>query len=365
MTVRRTLTTAWLAFALPAVLVLWAGPPALAQATVQRDVQYGVAGGVSLAMDVYVPSGPGPFPGLLVVHPGGFVGGDKATPDVVAVAEDFERAGYVAFAANYRLAPDFPYPAPVQDLQAAIRYIRGHHDEFNVDPNRIGAFGASAGATLAVSLGIQSKGSFCSGARVSAVVSWSAALDFEKVVAERPNAVGAIEKYSGVLGTGKQPLVPQSQVPVLLRKAEPISYLDRGDPPMFIANSVREFMPLDQAQEFAAKLQQLGIPNQFFQNPRGHALAYTANAIGPSIEFLNTYLKAAKCRAPGGSPTPTASPSVSPTRSPRHGGGGRKHPNGSGMPVLPIALGGAAVVIAAGGFGMYRLLQRRRPGYRR
>jgi acetyl esterase/lipase len=320
-------------------LLLWPTTPANAQAqtTVQRDVEYGRAEGVALTTDVYTPEGPGPFPGLLVVHPGGFIGGDKAKPQVVQIAQDLAQGGYVVFAVNYRLAPDFPDPAAVQDVRQAVRFIRDNADQYDVDPNRIGAFGASAGGTIAMSAAVEGEGSPCTGDGIAAVASWSGPLEFEMVVDERPNAVGPIEKYAGIVGPGRQPLVSPSEAPALLERAEPITYLDPSDPPVFIANSTREFMPLDQARAFQARLEELGIPNEFLETPRGHALKYADTALGPTLEFLQARLAGAQC-GPSPSPTPASGTAGLPPNS----------DTGGGFPFLPVGTG----LLALGGMGL-------------
>lgn len=348
------------AFAIVIAFVGAAPAHAAASATVQSNVQYEVVGNQRLLMDVYRPSGSGPFPGVVLFHPGGFVKGDKADPDVAAVARDLAAAGYETFSANYRLSPEFHYPAAVQDAQAAVTFIRANAGQFSIDPTRIGSFGGSAGATIALSLGVEGSGSLCSGSRVAAVVSWSAAIDFPKVIQERPSdAAGAVEKYAGVIGARHVPLVAQDQVPSTLENAEPLTHLDRTDPPTFVANSANELMPLDQAQEFVQRLTADGIPHEYFSQPRGHAFDYTATAIGPSIDFLNKYLRDIRC-TPGAStsgtsaspaPSSGASPGGHGSHSPRPGRSPHGHAAGpasnSKFPLAPVAAaGGVAVALA-------------------
>jgi len=370
--------TPWSGAAVSLLAALWfvAGAldvplPAGAQVSTgatQSDVQFAAPAGVPLAMDVYRPSGAGPFAAVVVLHPGGFVKGDKADQQVVTVAQDLAQAGFEAFTVNYRLAPEFHYPAPVQDVQSAVSYIREHAGQFNVDPSRIAAFGGSAGGTLAAAVGDEGTGSLCSGTRVVAVVTWSGALDLNQIVTEQIGGADAIEEYAGVLGAHHRQLIGPADATAAVIKASAITYLDKTDPPQFVANSQHEFMPLDQALEYLNKLKRLHIPNAFFSRPAGgHAFDYTAFAIQPTIDFLNTYLKAAKCVA--SSPKPSSSPH--PTSSPTIGQGGNGNADGSpspsshsSVPVIPIAAAAAGAILLVG-LLMWLAARRRNSPYRR
>ena len=96
------------------------GPPAQISSEdetldVHRDVTYGSADGVTLLMDVYrPPAGAEPYPAVVVVHGGGWYTGDKSDADVVNASRVLADAGYVVFNINYRLAPEFPFPAAQQ-----------------------------------------------------------------------------------------------------------------------------------------------------------------------------------------------------------------------------------------------------------
>ncbi|MFN3653254.1 MAG: alpha/beta hydrolase fold domain-containing protein [Armatimonadota bacterium] len=118
---------------------------------VNNDVQYGEAGGERLLLDVYQPEGEGPHPAVMIVHGGGWAGGNKRghqhTGNLLA------SHGYVAFSVGYRFAPKHPFPAAVDDVQRAVRWVRAHAKEYRIDPERIGALGDSAGGHLVSMLG--------------------------------------------------------------------------------------------------------------------------------------------------------------------------------------------------------------------
>src|SRR5436190_7178611 len=112
-------------------------------------VAYATHDGVSLLGDFYLPAGAGPFPALVAVHGGGWQAGARNAfqfwgPYLAA-------RGYVLFAISYRLAKKGQkmFPQAVNDVRAGVQFVRGSAGSLRVDPERIGLFGASAGAHLA------------------------------------------------------------------------------------------------------------------------------------------------------------------------------------------------------------------------
>jgi len=115
----------------------------------RAGVVYATHDGVSLAGDLYMPAGGGRFPALIAVHGGGWQAGARSAFQFWGpyLAE----RGYVLFAASYRLAKrgQRMFPQAVHDVLAAVQFVRAGAEKLNVDPQRIGLFGASAGAHLA------------------------------------------------------------------------------------------------------------------------------------------------------------------------------------------------------------------------
>src|SRR5712692_333685 len=122
--------------------IAWAVAPS------QDGLVYGEAGGEKLTMDYYAPAGAGPHPVAVIIHGGGFVGGTSKNNSEAYCADFLAPAGYAVFYINYRLAPKFPYPAMVEDVERAIRYIRYNAKRWNADPKRIALVGGSAGGYL-------------------------------------------------------------------------------------------------------------------------------------------------------------------------------------------------------------------------
>jgi acetyl esterase/lipase len=108
------------------------------------DVDYRKDAKRSWAVRIYQPRGSGPFPALLDVHGGAWNRGQRTNNqdmDQVLAA-----SGIVVAAVDFRLAPDDPYPAQVQDVNYATRWLKAHAKDFSADPNSIGGLGASSGS---------------------------------------------------------------------------------------------------------------------------------------------------------------------------------------------------------------------------
>jgi acetyl esterase/lipase len=120
---------------------------------------YATHDGVALAGDLYLPRGNGPFPALIAVHGGGWVQGARSAFQYWG--SYLAARGYATFAISYRLAKtgQKTFPHAVQDVLAAIQFVRGNAKDFRIAPERIGLFGHSAGGNLAAlaALGGRSK----------------------------------------------------------------------------------------------------------------------------------------------------------------------------------------------------------------
>ncbi len=145
----------------------------------------------------------GPLPCVLCIHGGGFRAGNRTSYDnlVVKLAEQ----GYVAVTVSYRLAPKFPFPAAVHDTKAAVRWLRANAKKYNIDPERIGTTGGSAGATLAQMLGVTAGvkefegdgGNAKESSAVKCVVNVYGANDFTKSYGKSVDAAQVLPLYLG------------------------------------------------------------------------------------------------------------------------------------------------------------------------
>jgi acetyl esterase/lipase len=123
--------------------------------SVTTHVPYCEVDGVELRLDIAIPKGEGPFPGVICIHGGGWSGGQREVYS--PVIRQLAAEGFVAATASYRLAPGHKFPAAIEDVKCSVRFLRAHAKDFKIDPRRIGATGGSAGGHLVALLGTTTK----------------------------------------------------------------------------------------------------------------------------------------------------------------------------------------------------------------
>lgn len=272
---------------------------------VTEDVQYGVAGSEPLLLDVCrqreeAPSTAGPGHAILVVHGGSWRGGDKGSTYWRSVCEWLASEGFVAFSINYRLAPLFTFPAQIQDVRAAVRWIRqpDQATRFDIDPDRIGAFGGSAGGNLVALLGLEGTGAWNTGSRVSAVVDLSGPTDLTAAGVERTGVEPAFQTLiAQYLGCKSLAACDAA------RQASPLYQVDDTDPPFFIANSTSELIPIAQSDDLMKRLRANDVDVTFIRVEGSlHSIALLDATMRTRIvSFLRTKLGTA---APVAATTP-------------------------------------------------------------
>ncbi len=225
-----------------------------AEPGLQRDIEYGQAGGEKLLLDVSVPAGEGPFPVAILVHGGGWGSGDKALVDGGAGIgiwfNALTEAKYTWFSINYRLAPKHRWPACLDDVLTAIRWVKANAAHYNGDPNRIALFGHSAGGHLVCLAGTVVDDS----ARVQAVVGFAPVTNHEQ---ELPIRGGVSTALQNLLNRPKE-VTPESLG--LLRAISPINHVRPGLPPFLLVHGdADKTVPIQQSYDFQAKLQANGV----------------------------------------------------------------------------------------------------------
>lgn len=225
-----------------------------AEPTFHRDIEYGHAGGEKLLLDVSVPAGEGPFPIAILVHGGGWSSGDKALVDGGAGIgiwfNALTEARYVWFSINYRLAPKHRWPACLEDVLTAIRWVKANAATYQGDPERIALFGHSAGGHLACLAATVPDDS----ARVQAVVGFAPVTNHEQ---ELPTRGGVSPSLQALLNR-PQAVTPESLG--LLRAISPINHVRPGLPPFLLVHGdADKTVPIQQSYDFQAKLQANGV----------------------------------------------------------------------------------------------------------
>lgn len=253
-----------LAFCVASALGMAAGT----RTPTQEGILYGTADGQPLTMDYYAPRGIGPYPIAIIIHGGGYHGGDsKSGSEAEAYVADFlAPAGYAVFSINYRLAPKYPYPYMVLDVQRAVRYIRYNAKKWNADPQKIALVGGSAGGFLSNMVGLlNAEGDPTAAdpvdrvsAKAQAVVSLYAQSSFEFV------------PLNTDVHRLLDPLIAQKGEKEAIREASPITYVSKNDPPFLeILGDQDEYIPFSEATNLQTALQQVGVRCDIIRIPGG------------------------------------------------------------------------------------------------
>jgi acetyl esterase/lipase len=170
----------------------------------EPNLDYASPDGVKLQLDLARPkTGDGPFPAILCIHGGGFRAGNRQSYDNLCVR--LAEQGYVAVTASYRLAPKHQFPAAVHDVKAAVRWLRANAKKYQIDPDRIGVTGGSAGGHLAQFLAVTADvkqfegvgGNPDQSSRVACVVNVYGPSDFTKSYGKSVDAAEVLPLWLG------------------------------------------------------------------------------------------------------------------------------------------------------------------------
>jgi acetyl esterase/lipase len=224
------------------------------------DITYAKVAGEELQLDVASPKGlDHPVPAIVVIHGGGWMGGKRQS--MTDFAKQVAAHGYVAPTISYRLAPKHPFPAQIEDVKCAVRYLRAHAKELNIDPQRVGATGISAGAHLSMMLGVMDSADGMEGdggnagqpSKVQAVVSYVGPVNL------------VIDNYTE---TQTQILTaflqgPPKEKVADCRRASPITYINKGDAPMLCFFGTNDpLISYDQAFQITTALDNAEVPGR-------------------------------------------------------------------------------------------------------
>lgn len=235
----------------------------------REDVRYD---DLSMKLDLFVPkNGRGPFPLIVWIPGGGWFGGNRG--NCLPLQFGFCRRGYAAADLSYRTSSTTTrFPAQIQDLKTAVRWIRAHTEEYDIDPNRIGVMGTSAGGHLACLLGVTGKtrqfdvGDYLDqSSAIRAVCNFYGATNFLNIIEQLREAGGRtgtlrpmLESLFGGLPDVKTEL------------ASPITYVDKDCPPFLsIHGTDDDLVPFRQAELLHDKLVRFGVRSRLLPIPGG------------------------------------------------------------------------------------------------
>jgi acetyl esterase/lipase len=267
-----------------------------------KDIAYAKPGDKPVLMDLHLPAKTdGPVPVILFVHGGGWEGGSKDNP----MAGRMVGRGYAVASINYRLSQEAVFPAQLHDCKAAVRWLRAHAKEYNLDGNRIGVWGDSAGGHLVALLGTTgdvkemegAEGNLDQSSRVQAVCDWYGPTDFAATVdrfyADPQRQLNNDEKYaagviSRLLGG------PMRDNREKAKAASPITYVSKDDPPFLIMHGDKDpLVHISQSETFAAALKKVGV-DVTFETIKGAGHGFGGPAVTKMVDdFFDKHLKGA------------------------------------------------------------------------
>jgi acetyl esterase/lipase len=260
-----------------------------------KNISYGIGGDDELMCDLARPkqSG-GPWPAIVCIHGGGWNSGSRDR--LLKMAEEFAGHGYVAITVSYRLAPAHPFPACVEDVKTAVRFLRARADVYHVDADYIGAMGFSAGGHLALMLGLtdakddlKGTGGYAShSSRVQAVV------DFFGPTHLADPAWNMLPNQTLTQFIGST----FSENREAYKRASPITYVTKDDAPVLIFHgTVDRTVPIAQSELLEKKLMGVGIECKLVRmKGMGHGWGGTmfAKSMAGAIGFFDRHLKNGK-----------------------------------------------------------------------
>ena len=264
------------------------------QVVLETDITYGKGGDVDLKLNLARPAeGKGPFPALVFIHSGGWNTGNRAEFDYPI--RQAAMNGYVAVTLDYRLTNEmengktkYPFPAQVNDVKCAVRWLRANAVKYRIDSDHLGAFGFSAGGHLALMLGLTEPSDGLEGeggnigysSRVQAVVNSAGPTDLISYPPETPDLYYVLHLLGGTF----------KEIPELYKRASPLTYVRKDSPPILtIHGEMDSEVPLEQARLLDAKMKKIGASHTLIiKKGAGHGSFHNDKAVW---DFFDRNLK--------------------------------------------------------------------------
>ena len=229
-----------------------------ARTEMKTDIVFATCGGTNLTLDAFVPQGEGPFPTCILVHGGAWMNGSKASY-ITPLFEPLSKAGFAWFTINYRLAPQHRFPACIEDVESAIRWVKAHAKEYKADPQRIALIGDSAGGQLVSLAGVRAQAD----TRVGAVVPFYAPHDMALRVQQSPSVPAWVTPLFGIVEMNNAAWLA-------LRDASPINHIRPGLPPYLLIHGTKDDkVPFEQSLLFQEKMKAAGNACDLIAIPGG------------------------------------------------------------------------------------------------
>ncbi len=262
-----------------------------------KNVAY-LSKGRAEKLDLYLPvrDDGGRRPAIVIIHGGGWHGGDKAAKREQNIGNTLAAAGYVCASVNYRLSKKSDHlatrlqeiwPGNLHDCKNAVRFLRRHADKYSIDQDHIGAIGGSAGGHLVAMLATTHK---------------EDGLDPDGALSKYSCRIQAVVPMYGVHDVVEQARLKDNSMTEaqeqLCRQASPVTYITTDDPPALILHGTKDaLVPVEQSRILHQRLRAAKIPSQliviegaphsFHLQPKQQDLRSTV------IEFFDRHLKQA------------------------------------------------------------------------
>lgn len=255
------------------------------------DITYATVDGEKLQLNLAMPKdAKGSLPCVVVIHGGAWRAGNRNGHN--DLTWKFAQQGYVSATLSYRFCPKHTFPAQVQDVKAAVRFLRGNAEKYHIDKTKFGAVGFSAGAHLSMMLGVMDKedglddvGEFKDeSSKVQAVVSFFGPTDF--LLKLPPPTIPLVKDFLGG---------PVEEKKELAQKASPATYASKGDAPMLLYQGTKDpLVPHDQAIRMADALTAAGVPGRvelMLGASHGWGGEEIARTLAGTLTFFQAHLK--------------------------------------------------------------------------
>jgi len=252
-----------------------------------ENIPMGKIDDVELSINIAFPDkvSSKPRPVVILIHGGGFISGDKSKKN--AQIQKLSTLGFVSASAMYRLSPDYRFPAAIEDIKLAVRFLKANADKYHIDPERIIVSGSSAGSYLAVMVGVTGNSNAFSNhglytdfnSAVRAVTAQSAPIaDFTHAqYIERPT----VKRLIPLSYTDKK---------TMLAAMSPITYLDANDPPFFLSHGDKDpVIPVSMSREFVKELEKINHSFEYHE-VKGGTHSYRNSAPKQSKVVFSAYL---------------------------------------------------------------------------
>ena len=209
---------------------------------------------------------------MVLVHGGGWSFGDHYR--FTNMGFKFAREGYVVVLPSYRLYQDAPFPACLEDVKNAVRWIRANADKYHIHPDRIGAYGNSAGGTLALTAALTQRENHFEGdgthldqsSALQAVVCFGAVGDMLHPSHGRRAKTAYLN-----LARGKNRKLPEERARSIMRQASPSTYVSADVPPLLLVHGpADDVVVIDSTDKFVEDMKSAGAPIEYLRFKDGH-----------------------------------------------------------------------------------------------